>query len=193
MMRKIKKIIAVMVMAICVFAVAGCSGTKENKTVHEHTWVEATCTSAKTCSVCGEIEGNPLGHTVEFGLCSRCNTVQGKDIFDEISKKMDAIAQSEDEENSIMENVYSYDDLLALEPVYQREKQLYQDIYDLCGEHDELKTLKNDVDYTIKCIPDEVNVYDQYSLNSFVSEAEVFATAAFQANLSYIAVEKIFE
>ncbi len=27
-----------------------------------HTWVEATCTEPKTCSVCGETEGEPLGH-----------------------------------------------------------------------------------------------------------------------------------
>jgi len=30
-----------------------------------HTWVEASCTDPKTCSVCGETEGEALGHTVE--------------------------------------------------------------------------------------------------------------------------------
>lgn len=29
---------------------------------HEHTWIEATCTEPKTCSECGETEGEPLGH-----------------------------------------------------------------------------------------------------------------------------------
>ena len=28
-----------------------------------HEWQEATCTEAKTCSVCGETEGKALGHT----------------------------------------------------------------------------------------------------------------------------------
>ena len=32
---------------------------------HTHTWEEATCTTPKTCSTCGETEGEPLGHTVE--------------------------------------------------------------------------------------------------------------------------------
>lgn len=30
-----------------------------------HDWVDATCTTPKTCSVCGEIEGEALGHTYE--------------------------------------------------------------------------------------------------------------------------------
>ena len=29
---------------------------------HQHTWVEATCTEPKTCSECGETEGEALGH-----------------------------------------------------------------------------------------------------------------------------------
>ena len=32
---------------------------------HEHTWVDATCESPKTCSECGEIEGDALGHAEE--------------------------------------------------------------------------------------------------------------------------------
>ena len=29
---------------------------------HEHSWTEATCTMPKTCTVCGETEGEALGH-----------------------------------------------------------------------------------------------------------------------------------
>ena len=32
----------------------------------EHTWEEATCTVPKTCSLCGETEGEALGHTEEI-------------------------------------------------------------------------------------------------------------------------------
>lgn len=38
-----------------------------------HTWLNATCTAAKTCSVCSTTEGNPIGHTTDAGVCSRCN------------------------------------------------------------------------------------------------------------------------
>lgn len=43
---------------------------------HEHTWIAATCTEPKTCTVCGETEGKALGHTttdwtvVEEATCS---------------------------------------------------------------------------------------------------------------------------
>lgn len=37
-----------------------------------HNWQEATCNKSKTCAKCGETLGEPLGHTTEFGVCSRC-------------------------------------------------------------------------------------------------------------------------
>ena len=33
--------------------------------VHEHSWVDATCTAPKTCATCGETEGEALGHKYE--------------------------------------------------------------------------------------------------------------------------------
>ena len=60
-------------------------------TPHVHIWADATCTEPKTCTVCGETEGEPLGHTVvtdeavaatctssgltEGSHCSVCDTV----------------------------------------------------------------------------------------------------------------------
>lgn len=51
---------------------------------HEHTWTEATCTEPKTCSECGETEGDPLGHIWEEATCtkpktcSRCGATEGQ-------------------------------------------------------------------------------------------------------------------
>lgn len=39
-------------------------------TVHEHSFDAATCTLAKTCSVCGATEGEPLGHTWTAATCT---------------------------------------------------------------------------------------------------------------------------
>ena len=39
-----------------------------------HTWQDATCTTPKTCSVCGITEGEALGHTFENGICTECGT-----------------------------------------------------------------------------------------------------------------------
>lgn len=63
-----------------------------------HNYVEATCTQPKTCSICGEKVGDPLGHTVnrwetvveatcteegeKHGNCAIC----GEDIYEPIEK-----------------------------------------------------------------------------------------------------------
>ncbi len=51
---------------------------------HEHTWVEADCTTPKTCSSCGATEGEALGHDwkeascTEPKTCSRCGATEGE-------------------------------------------------------------------------------------------------------------------
>ena len=49
-----------------------------------HTWVDATCTAPKTCSVCNATEGEALGHTwvdatcTAPKTCSVCNATEGE-------------------------------------------------------------------------------------------------------------------
>lgn len=56
----------------------------EPETEHTHDWVEADCTTPKTCAECGEIEGEALGHTGGTATCrgrakcDRCKKVYGK-------------------------------------------------------------------------------------------------------------------
>ena len=38
-----------------------------------HSWKDATCNSAKKCSVCGATEGAAKGHTYVSGTCSTCS------------------------------------------------------------------------------------------------------------------------
>lgn len=48
-----------------------------------HSWADATCSAAKTCSKCGATEGNALGHNWVDATCkapktcSRCNATEG--------------------------------------------------------------------------------------------------------------------
>lgn len=52
----------------------------------QHEWVEATCTEPKTCSKCGETEGEALGHDwIEASCaspktCSRCGETEGETL-----------------------------------------------------------------------------------------------------------------
>ena len=51
---------------------------------HEHTWVAADCIQPKTCAVCGETEGDALGHEWQDATCtqpktcSRCGQTEGE-------------------------------------------------------------------------------------------------------------------
>ena len=44
------------------------------KEAHEHTYKEADCTHAKTCTTCGETVGEPLGHTYKEADCTHAKT-----------------------------------------------------------------------------------------------------------------------
>lgn len=41
---------------------------------HEHTWVDATCTTPKTCAGCGKTEGEVLSHTWKDATCAAPKT-----------------------------------------------------------------------------------------------------------------------
>lgn len=56
------------------FACLSCGYSYTKKIVGTHKWASATCTTAKMCSVCQEIDGEPLGHQKENGKCNRCGT-----------------------------------------------------------------------------------------------------------------------
>lgn len=41
-----------------------------------HSWVAATCTTPKTCALCGATEGEELGHSYENAACARCGRAE---------------------------------------------------------------------------------------------------------------------
>ena len=49
-----------------------------------HSWVEATCDSVKTCSVCGVTEGEALGHQYENGTCVRCGAAEAVGLMGDV-------------------------------------------------------------------------------------------------------------
>lgn len=71
-----KVLFAALVLSMSLVTLSGCS--------HEHTWKEATCTTAKICTECGETEGKALGHTwkdatcTEPKTCTKCGATEGK-------------------------------------------------------------------------------------------------------------------
>lgn len=72
-----KKVFALFLI-LSLFLLSGCG--------HEHSWQEASCTQPKTCTECGETEGEPLGHSPseatvwEPSVCSLCGEVLGEKL-----------------------------------------------------------------------------------------------------------------
>lgn len=58
----------VWLIALCVLLLAGCSC--------EHEWKEADCITPKTCSLCQETEGSPLGHSWLAATCTAPKTCE---------------------------------------------------------------------------------------------------------------------
>lgn len=72
-----KRLFLIVSMLMLVTMLAACGS-------HQHNWVEETCTEPKTCSSCGETEGEPNGHKwVEATCaapktCSVCGETEGE-------------------------------------------------------------------------------------------------------------------
>lgn len=70
-----KKILSLVLAGLLCLSLAACG--------HTHVWEEATCTDAKTCTECGETEGEALGHQwkeatcVNAKTCSVCGAEEG--------------------------------------------------------------------------------------------------------------------
>ena len=73
--RPMKKMTALLFCFLIALTVSGCG--------HAHKWAEATCTEPKTCTECGETEGEALGHDwkeatcTEPKTCNRCGATKG--------------------------------------------------------------------------------------------------------------------
>ena len=61
-----KKVSVVLLLVLMTLALTACAC--------EHEWSEATCTAPKTCTKCGETEGEPLGHEWVEATCEAPKT-----------------------------------------------------------------------------------------------------------------------
>lgn len=76
-----KKLLSIVILfAMSLTLLASC-GTVENEPVVTectHEFIEATCTTPKTCSKCQKTEGDVIAHTIKDGVCPTC----GASAFD---------------------------------------------------------------------------------------------------------------
>ena len=81
---KNKKTLLIVVIAAVLVAAGIFTGLYMTHVICFHKWQDATCTEPKTCTVCGKIEGEALGHDAsevtctEDSVCRRCGEVLEK-------------------------------------------------------------------------------------------------------------------
>lgn len=63
-----KRLISILLLVLCVAVFAGCQC--------QHEWVEASCETPKTCNLCQQTDGAPLGHTWRSATCTAPKTCE---------------------------------------------------------------------------------------------------------------------
>ena len=106
----------------------------------------ATCTESSICKDCGHIVSSPLGHTTSFGRCERCNTVQGQEWIDKIEENFLSANYYINSATKLLESdkeVHSIlDDVLNY---YELANKYYQDAYFMCMDYEVLSELKKNL------------------------------------------------
>lgn len=160
-MKKIKVFAVFSLFILSTFSLAGC-GEKEC----EHQWINANCTTPKTCSVCGETEGEAFGHsfsteylkdeTNHWFACSRCD--EKKEVSSHIwgagvviknpseTEKGTTLytcecGQTKEEDIAMLEHVHKFDDNLS----YDDTHHWYSST---CGHDDSITKVEHEYNWT---------------------------------------------
>jgi DNA/RNA endonuclease YhcR with UshA esterase domain len=78
------------------------------------TFDDATCTAAKTCTVCGATEGDALGHTYVDGACSVCGAAEPAGDTITASKTIADLIVSEGWTNTTTKQSFTLDDNVSV-------------------------------------------------------------------------------
>ncbi len=143
-----KKMFCIFMTAIMLVGITACS--------HEHKYSEATCTEPKTCTICGETEGEALGHTVDIGICSRCGEAVAKEDLLAIDDMLNTIEDYDNEITAYIEkgnDAYSFEDKLAYykeaAAICDNRKMTLVKVANIVSKYSELDSMKKDLADTL--------------------------------------------
>lgn len=143
-----KKMFCIFMTAIILVGITACS--------HEHEYSEATCTEPKTCTICGETEGEALGHTVDIGICSRCGEAVAKEDLLAIDDMLNAIEDYDNEINAYIEkgnDAYSFEDKLEYykeaAAICDNRKMTLVKVANIVSKYSEFDSMKKDLADTL--------------------------------------------
>ncbi len=166
----------------------------------EHDYVEATCGSSKKCSLCGITEGSPLGHTTQIGLCTRCYTIQNKNLVEDIINKLEYANSLLD--TAFYNQVYNMNYAYTMNEIYyalSSETYLYDQAYQLyceaktmCKDYEELASLKASISSAINSFPGEISNTED-SIKQYVSDLESMTVAIATCELEMVVVQELIQ
>lgn len=165
---------------------------------HKHTWKNATCTSPKICSECGETEGEALGHSIEVGICDQCGEIQGSEVFQKI---VDKVADAEIDYNvSFNAIVYS-----GATEVSQFKKAVdshsagfnsyikkINEAIELCGDYEILSSYKEKLEDATKGLPTSMNGTNDKSFDDYMDGLEDHALKLYAYQMAEVPLYEKF-
>ncbi len=168
------------IITICCILMLGLTGCTNSSLTHQHTWQDATCIEPKTCSECGETEGEPLGHTVHLGICSRCGKAVHEEVMLNIVQYNSNIQTIHDNVSNYIKNV-NYNNLqdcfnkynAAYNELIKAKEEINKIIIE-SEDFEELNTLRELAQKVIDHIPSKIENSTSEKLIDFLNEYKTY-------------------
>lgn len=147
---------------------------------HTHSFIDATCTESKACTECGETEGEPLGHLIDVGLCSRCNKIVSEDVIKEVMTYLGNASEAANASTNEVKkaNTSSSTDMFTRFSKADGNlivvKENMQKAYELCDGYTGLDEIKEAVENVLADIPSKISGSDSDSLMNWLNEYKTF-------------------
>ena len=185
-----KKITALLIVLVLMFSFAACGGEKNKAAADGHEkhdmeiWYGPNCKQPKTCGICGYTEGEIGDHSVKVGKCIHCNEFQNKELFDSIESELKYVAGSFKElialvDKKLAEGAESEDIIYAalvstIDKYFVADKVKLENVLSLCGDYEELKDIKEDVQTALDYLPTKpTDDFDLQGNKSYISNAKL--------------------
>ena len=158
-----------------------------------HNFNDATCTQAQICTRCAETTGSALGHSTNFGKCNRCATKVNVSVWNDIYEAFtEAKFYADLAVDLTATGNVSFVTLDSMENYFSTSLSYYKKMQSLCSGYSELSGLKNDLNALLKITP-ELERRTQQGAVDFLEECKAFIEAEKTVGLEVIKINNNFK
>lgn len=151
------------------------SENKEVVSTHQHSFTEATCEQPRICSICGETEREPLGHTIHYGKCERCGNKQNEEQGLELSNTILEINNNTTKCNNIITSANLNSPSNCYSKFFEASLKIKDNntyltkVIELCGDYSETTKIK-EICNTLILTDISISSSDTESLTNFLKD-----------------------